>query len=270
MRLDLPPNKTFSKDLTDILSCLENSENFAFSRFSDGEVYMLQNKEIILHSNGAKVGDIILPGNYPEDDLKHFDPSQHSFYRQKLEDSIKHRQHNFFKGLSCRCCIADGEKNFQWQLDLIGPGDEHSLTWANLFINCNYLEFLSRFFKIIKEKKIVFVLNKNGCDYVMSDRFEIDVIKTFPIGPNCIVNNYSVIDDIKSYIRNNNISDHVFLCAASSLSNMVIHQVYSEFPNNTYVDVGSSLNPFIEGIKSRRSYMGQLHTQTVEGNPCVW
>lgn len=26
---------------------------------------------------------------------------------------------------------------------------------------------------------------------------------------------------------------------------MIIHQAYSEYPNNTYMGIGSSLNPFI-------------------------
>lgn len=256
-------NKTFSGDLNIVHKALERGENFAFSRFSDGEVYMLQKKEIILAKDRAKVGDKNLPGSYPEDDLKHYDPAIHEFYRQKLEDSLTHKQHNYIKGLSCRCCIADGEANFKWQLDLVG--DDTNLSWANLFINHNYLDYLNKFIPTFREKRIVMILNKNGR---MEESSLFPVVRLFPVGSNCMINDYGIIEEVKDYASN--VKDHVFLCAASSLSNMIIHQCYSEYPQNTYIDIGSSLNPFIPGIGSRRAYMNQLSTNRPEGVPCVW
>ena len=58
--------------------------------------------------------------------------------------------------------IADGEDNFKWQLDLIGPGDEHNLTWSNLFINCNYIPFLENYMPVFNIKPIVMIVNKNA------------------------------------------------------------------------------------------------------------
>ena len=72
------------------------------------------------------------------------------------------------------------------------------------------------------------------------------------------------------WISQNDIRDHVFLFAASSLSNMIIHEGYKDFPNNTYMDIGSSLNPMIPGIGSRRAYMGQLNNGVIQGEPCIW
>ena len=41
---------------------------------------------------------------------------------------------NYFKGISCRCCV--GEVNFNWQLENL-DGDKDNLTWANLLVNSN-------------------------------------------------------------------------------------------------------------------------------------
>ena len=109
--LGLGPEKSFTEHLQILKDMLIRGENFAFSRFSDGEIYMLQKKEIVMSPNGALVGDIKLPGNYPEDDWKHYDPEEHEFYRKKLEEAIQYKADNYYKGLSCRCCIADGEDN---------------------------------------------------------------------------------------------------------------------------------------------------------------
>ena len=259
-------NKSFQKDLLDVLDLFQRSENFAFSRFSDGEVYMLQKKEILLGENGAIVGDKHLPGQYTPEDRKHYKPDEHEFYRQKLEDAIKHKQDSYFKGLSCRCCV--GEENFNWQLDLIGPGDDHNLTWSNLMINSNYLEYIKKFIPLFKTKKIFSVFNKLAD--IKNWNLDFQPENNFPIGSNCIIDDYNLVDEIKSYIRDKNIKNSVFLISASSLSNMIIHKCYEAYPNNTYIDVGSSLNPFIPGIGSRRAYMSQLSTGVVDGTGCIW
>lgn len=260
-------NKDFREDLILFNRMLSDNVNFAFARFSDGEVFMMQGQEILMGKDICKVKGQTHRIGFPEDDLKHFDPEQHEFQRQRLVEAFTHRQFNYFKGLSCRCCI--GEKDFQWQLDLLMEGyDEQdvNLTWSNLLINANYMYYLHNTVPILLDKQIVFTLNKN--------RESINIpfknkVKEFLIGPNCIVNDYHIIEDIKSWIQENDINNHVFLFAASSLSNMAIHQLYRDFPDNTYIDIGSSLNPFIEGIKSRRDYM-----RVLDGAPempkCIW
>ena len=42
-----------------------------------------------------------------------------------------------------------------------------------------------------------------------------------------------------------------------------------EFDNNTYMDIGSSLNPFMPGINSRRAYMNQLNG-IEDTKYCIW
>ena len=265
-KLDIE-NKTFQKDFSDVLNVFSRSENFSFCRFSDGEVFMMQGKEILLADNGAIVGDQKLPGRYAEEDRKHYNPKEHEFYRQKLEDSLTFRADNYYKGLSCRCCCV-GQEGFDWQLNKIGPGDEHNLTWANLMINSNYLDYINKFVPLFKTKRIFSVINNLA--NISNWGLDFQPEKNFPIGSNCIINDYGVIEEIKNFIRLNNIKDSVFLLSASSLSNMIAHQCYMEYPNNTYIDIGSSLNPFMPGINSRRSYMNQLSTGVIDKRVCIW
>ena len=81
--------------------------------------------------------------------------------------------------------------------------------------------------------------------------------KFFSVGKNCIINDYNLIEKTKIYVKNNNISDNIFLISASTLSNFLIHELYKSFPNNTYIDIGSSLNPIfkLEGWKESRRYL---------------
>lgn len=271
MRMTMPPDKTFSGDFDRIREMLETGENFAFSRFSDGEVFMMQGQEIVMAADHSKVKGRVHHVRFAPDDHKHFNPAEHEFYRQALEDAFTHRQKNYFKGVSCRCCI--GGKDFNWQMDLISRGyddlDQEHLTWSNLLINANYLNFLNIMLTSIRNRSIILIVNKNAdLEHQMSGLF--DIKKDFRIGPNCIVNDYGIIEEIDNYIDSNKIENHLFLFAASSLSNMAIHKLYSKHPNNTYMDIGSSLNPLMKGIGSRRNYMRQLDTGTVSYKPCIW
>lgn len=269
--MTMPPNKTFSGDFEVIKKMLADQENFAFSRFSDGEVFMMQGQEIVMAHDHCKVKGKVHGVRYAEDDHKHFDPKVHELYRQKLEDAFVHRQTNYFKGVSCRCCI--GQADFDWQMNLIKKDYENlcqeHLTWSNLLINANYLRFLSEMIPLITKRKMVLTVNKNAdLDDFFRKGFYLE--NDFRIGPNCIINDHHVIDAIEDYIDSDNIENHLFLFAASSLSNMAIHRLFSKFPNNTYMDIGSSLNPFLKGIGSRRNYMNQINTNRVSYSPCIW
>jgi len=48
--------KNFEDDFYRLLHLLKTREPFAFNRFSDGELYMLQNKEVILGDHMVKIG----------------------------------------------------------------------------------------------------------------------------------------------------------------------------------------------------------------------
>jgi hypothetical protein len=187
-----------------------------------------------------------------------------------MEEALIHRQNNYFKGLSCRCCIGGGgdrgQELFDWQLQKIGPGDEGNLTWSNLLINSNYLTFLKEVVPAIAQRKIVMVVNQ-AAD--LTD-LGLPIVKDFRVGENCFINNYGLIDEIKIWIKDNNIKDHVFLIAASFLTNFINHQVYSIYPNNTFIDIGSSFNPFLKGIESRRAYMDQLYNNQEDTRKCIW
>ena len=84
-----------------------------------------------------------------------------------------------------------------------------------------------------------------------------DLVKKFVIGSNCMINNFDTADKVSNYIKQNNIKDHIILCSAASLSNVVIYKCFKENQNNTFLDIGSCLNPLLnlEGWKYTRGYL---------------
>jgi|TARA_R110002012_G_scaffold61887_2_gene162386 hypothetical protein len=244
--------KNFSKAFDDMLSMIKNGENFAFTRFSDGELFIMQNKTVVLAENHYVTGHIKGPNRYTKEEQKEFYPEQHQFYREKLIQCYKHNQNNYFKGI---CTATDGhvgKDNFDWMIDFHG-GDHPNLTFANLLINANYKRFIEEMLQNFANRDIIYVVN----EMADTSKLPFRIMKHFDIGSNCMIDNFDTAEKVKTYIEQNKVQDAIVLCSAASLSNFVIHDCYKENSNNTFLDIGSCLNPLLglEGWKYTRGYL---------------
>lgn len=259
--------KSFESDFYKLVDLLKARTPFAFNRFSDGELVILKNQELALSDNLIQVGNKIWSGPYVKEDFKHFDPAQHGFYKDRLIDSFLHQQKNYFKGISCRCCV--GEADLKWQFDLLKQDkNDPFLTWSNLLVNGNYPKFIDEMFPLFSNYKTVFICNEKANLSPLPF-----VVKDFRVGYNAMINDYGVIAKIAEWIRSENISGHLFLFSASSFSKMAIHQLFKEFPNNTYIDVGTTLNAFMN-MTIERQYLGDYWYEKMSPSDifkiCVW
>ena len=244
--------KTFEGEFSNLLGMLKNNENFAFSRFSDGELFIMQNKKVVLAKDHYITGDIKGPNIYTEEEQKEFLPERDQFYREKLIECFKHRQPKYLKGICTGTDPHIDDINFDYQIKL-HDGDHETLTFSNLLINANYSRFIEEMVPLFVDKEIIYVVNKLA--NITALPFEIK--KTFEIGSNCMINNYDTVEKIKEYIAKNNVKDHIVLCSAASLSNFIIYENFKENTNNTFLDIGSCLNPLLglEGWVHTRGYL---------------
>lgn len=240
----------YREDKITIIKFLKNEINFAFSRFSDGELYMLKNKPLSISEDLCIVDNKVFgKANYTKEEIKEFIPEKHNFYHQQLVKAISHEQHNYFKGISCSCC--NGEENVKFMKDFIKNKD--FISFSNLFFNANYESFLNFFIKFLKKKKVIFVMSK----YADTKKLPFNCKKIFYVGENCMINNYSLIEKMLKYVKNSKINNHIFLFSAGTLSNFLIYNLYKNYPNNTYIDIGSFFNPLLDmnGWKVSRGYL---------------
>ena len=244
--------KDFHKAFDFVLNKVKNKENFAFTRFSDGELFIMQNKHLLLSENHYITGEVSGPNRYTEEEQKEFKPEEHQLYMEKLLQSFMHKQEGYYKGI---CTTTDGhvgKENFEWMI-LAHGGEHKNLTFANLLINANYRRFMEEMVPVLVSRKILYVVNKLA--NVSNLPFEIE--KTFEIGINCMINDYNIVEEVKKYIADNSIEDHIILCSAATLSNYVIYECYKENNQNTFLDIGSCLNPLLdlEGWRFTRGYL---------------
>ena len=235
--------KTFRGDLNIIIERLKTKTPFAFSKYADGELSILINKPI---NNGEFW----------------FIPEQDQFNREKLIRSFKYLDENYFVGVSCPCCIG-GKTVHRWMKEQSGQDVEH-LTWANIFVNSNHKHYVDNMLPLYKNYDVVVVSN----DQSSLTNLPFQITKHFKIGKNAWVQDYSLIDEIKTYIDSEATEGKLFLFCAGPFGNILTHQLYKHNKNNTYIDIGSTLNVYLlgESGKNRGYLRGESSAQQV----CVW
>ena len=111
-------SKDFSQEFDKFLGKLQRRENFAFARFSDGELFILKNQKVVLAENYFITGDRLGGGHYPAEEQKEFIPEHHSYYQQKLVESLQYNKDGYYKGICTRSDVSI--EDFEWQLELHG------------------------------------------------------------------------------------------------------------------------------------------------------
>jgi len=259
--------KDFYDDFNNVLEMIKSKQPFAFTRFSDGELYMMQNRKFKIEKDKVFLREQAHSGHWGEEELKEFIPEEQQMYREKLIETFKFVKHNYIKGISCKCCV--GEEDWKWQ-DQHLKSDEQ-LTWANLLINGNYVNFVEQMVPEFNNYDVVYI-----CNHMANvDNLPFEIKKTFRIGNNCHVNDYALIEEVKNWVKVNDIKNHLFLFSAATLTNYMIYELYKEYDQNTYMDIGSTLNPIMDmtGWVSSRAYLRAYWLK--ENNQyinmkCVW
>jgi hypothetical protein len=228
--------KTFEQDFFKLFDLLKSKTNFSFSKYADGEFEILINNKITNCDNWT------------------FDPLSDDKYRNELISSFKFNENGYYVGISCICCV--GLKNTMWMRNNVGVDNEH-LTWANIFVNGNYRKFLQYFIPEFNNHKIILVANKNATINKLSFKIEEHI----PIGETAWKENFNLLDDLvqKDY------KDKLFLFCAGPLGNMLAAKMWKYNKNNTYLDIGSTLNPWLVG--NNRGYLNGSDTLN---KICVW
>lgn len=229
--------KDFRQELEKMLARLQSGAKFSFSKYADGEWaamlgHQLDNKEFDYKSS-------------PE----------HQFARQKLIESFQYKHPDYYVGISCECC--QGVNHFL--MKQASGQQESQLTYANIWVNSNY-EFMKNF--VIPEfsnHNIHLVANRAS----KIENLPFKVEKFYPIDFSAYITNYGLIEEIKAA----NLKDKLFLFCAGPFGNLLAHQLWDHNKNNTYLDIGSTLNPWLqsEGFK-RDYYIGGGYA----GRTCIW
>ena len=209
--------RSFRGDLELIIDKVENKENFAFSKYADGELHIMANKSI---NNGEFW----------------FNPEEDNSYRKQMIDSFQYKDDNYFVGICCPCCGSWGAMH-EWMKEN-SKQDLSNLTFANVFVNSNHEFYLDNMVPLYPMYDVVLVSNSDS----NLDKLPFNVKKHFKIGKNAWISNTDLILKIKNFMDSEKIRDHLFLFCAGPFGNILTHQLFDYNKENTYIDIGSTLS----------------------------
>lgn len=216
-----------------------------FARYADGEAALIRGKPIGPDSMVARIDGWSAPSNIL------------TTLGADLRKTIKRIDQNYFYAISCTCCDRPTR---DFLLSIIGA-PETQLTFANLWINGNYNNFINKL-NMIKEK-VYLIGNIKGQDNIYP--FEKDY---FSIPNDCINfwNNNKL--NIKTSLTNKfkDLNNPLVLVAAGPMSELIVDHLWTINPNGRYIDVGSALDEFIFG-KQTRAYM--IESSTFNKKICI-
>lgn len=240
-------NKIFSQDIVYFKNKLENNETFSFSKYADGEWAVIKNHSI----NNKEFW---------------FDPTNENdqYKRKALIESFKYKNPNYYVGISCPCC--QGIETFN-EMKNFSEQDEEKLTWANIWVNNNYKYYVDNIIPILNNKNIILFCNENG----NINDLPFNPYIVFPLKHNAWEYNWDTIDRAKqliSILKASNINNLVFLFCCGPFGNILCHQLTKYDPDNTYLDIGSTLNPWLKSAGFERLYY--MNDNFFSRMECIW
>jgi hypothetical protein len=224
---------SFQSDLKFFEKKLKSKEQFAFSKYADGEFAILNNQKITNCDNWT------------------FDPATHSKIRDELIQSFQFQDPNYFVGISCKCCQPNDI--VEW---MRRESKQKILTWANIFVNSNFKYYQQNFIPEYINHDIVLFAREDAT--IEKLPFKVEHV---PITRQALIDNFNMVENfpIETY------KNKLFLFCAGPLGNMLSAKFWKKNKNNIYMDIGSTLNGYL--TEKNRGYLqdGPSLSKT-----CIW
>lgn len=222
--------KDFIKDFEGAWNRIESNIPFTHARYADGEICLMK---------GLSIGG----GSQATDVDRWSSPNGITKLGKDLYESLSCVDPNYYYAISCDSSSTTDKK---WLLDNIKQDREY-ITFANLWINGNYGRFIDRLSTL--KKDIIIIANENG----ENKKYPFNVSEYMSFGNDCVnvwEENYAQIMQIlgESFY---NTCGKTFFISVGPLSEVIIYHLWKINPRNQYIDIGSALDEFVHGRKTR-------------------
>lgn len=242
MKFTTSPNKNYKEDIMILKHAIEHGHHISFSKFCDGEWAVICNQEI----NNKEFW---------------FDPKNQNdqLKRKALIDAFKYKNDRYFIGITC--VNVFGLQTHRAMKQLSGQDEPH-LTWADIWVNSNYKYYTENIIPLFNNKNVILFYNENG----KIENLPFKPYMTFPVKHNAWEYNWNIIEEAKFFITTQDIKNMIFLFCCGPFGNILCHQLTKHEPQNIYLDIGSTLNPYLQSAGFDRDYyMGDNYFSNMVG-----
>ena len=212
-----------SEALDNFLKKINNGENFTLLRFGDGERAIMNGTPVTAQEGWSS-------------------PSRKTLLGLALERTLNIEAKNVYYGISCPCC---DRASYYWYMSRI---KNKNITFANLFVNANYRNFLKEFENLRRDA--IVIANHRGEGHKIGN---LNVIKYYSVGDNCVEfwehDAQSLLEEIID--EYGTAEGLLYAVSAGPMSEPILERLYRNNPNNCYIDFGSSLDIYIHEKDTR-------------------
>ncbi|PSB46756.1 hypothetical protein C7B80_12170 [Cyanosarcina cf. burmensis CCALA 770] len=217
-------HKDFQQELDNIWKQIIEKKPLAFTRYGDGELLLIKGKEVDRNTQA-----------FQQD--RWFATKGLSLLGKDLYSTLHHTEANYYYGIPCDRSNTQAKNEY---LSLISQTTEY-ITFANLFINYNYLSFKQRL--ALLEEEVVVIANEKGFNKNLKP---LKIKKFIPIEDNCVYfwekNSRNFINRLEKLAE---YSNTLFFISAGPLAEVIIDCLWNLNQTNRYIDVGSAIDEII-------------------------
>jgi len=241
--------KDFTNELTDFNNRLKYREPFTISRFNDGELSIINNKPYKASRHHGTREFIFAPGQ------------KHIEFQKLLRAAYTYDHPTYYTGIVCPCC-ATLEEHLTAKETISRPVDK--LTWANIFVNSNYKKFIESTVPLLcTYKRVVLVCNEISTPSGLP--FHSNIYKIVHI-PTTAWLSGDIINELLEHVTSSP-SGELYIFAAGPLANVLAMMCNEMNPDNTYIDIGSTLDSYL-GLGRTRGY--HKRNNKFNSRVCYW
>lgn len=255
--------------LDNFISLLKLKIPFSFVRFSDGEIEILRNRYLEISDGKTVFRGREFKNSFPDFDAKRFDPKIHQNIRKDLLSSALFRDKKFYKGIPTSHNDAIKDREFLLRLN---GGFDTNMTFSDLFLNSNYKKYRDKIVPLFEVFENIYVI----ANYRAKPIEILEKAIHIHIPDNFFATYDSVINDVYAQIKDIP-NGSLILSSASSLSNILGHKMFTQNPNITFLDIGTSINDLLSLSHNTRAYHSEeksffqkLFYRTKKGYEIKW
>lgn len=212
---------------------IESNENFTLLRYGDGERAIMTGKSVKAQEgwqSPEKIGNL-----------------GHS-----LLSTLNLKEDNVYYGISCPCCDPEA---YYWYSSRI---ENKNRTFANLWVNKNYPNFIRRFNKLNRDAVLIANYRAKGHKFG-----NLNILAYYEIGDDCISfwenEAPKMLDKIKKdFGSKNNI---LYVVSAGPMAEPIITELYKSNPNNCYIDFGSVIDEYYKEVSRPYMIKGNIYAE---------
>lgn len=220
----------YTSDFDYFWGLIDLNINFAFARYADGEVMLMNGIEVPEFTQAFQVDRWKAPNGL-------------SKVGRELLETTSHQERHYYYAISGR---SDNPNDWLYLVNKIYNRNSDR-TFVNLWINANYERTKQRLLNL--KRDVVLICNEAAIGKTFP--FPVKMISPFP---NDCINFWE--NNSEQYIQHlidtyGKMENQLFFISCGPVSEIIIHRLYQNNPNNTYIDMGSALDEFIHGRKTR-------------------